>query len=129
MWYVYILKCSDGSYYVGHTDNLPERVLMHNSQRGAKWTACRVPVTLVYSERYETEKLSMNRESQIKRWSHTKKEALIAGDIATLHKLAKRKKERLKTDTGTSRNSQTFRAEASRNTIYAKNEKDLPFGN
>jgi len=63
---------------------------MHNSRRAAKWTACRLPVMLVYSEACESEENVMERERQIKRWSHAKKEALIAGDKKALHNLAKR---------------------------------------
>ena len=90
MWHVYILKCSDDSYYVGHTENLSDRVLMRNSRRAAKWTACRLPVKLAYSEACENEENAMARERQIKRWSRAKKEALIAGDKKMLHNLAKR---------------------------------------
>jgi predicted GIY-YIG superfamily endonuclease len=91
MWHVYILKCSDESFYVGHTESLPERVLMHNARRAAKWTACRLPVVLVYSELCESEEIAMIRERQIKRWSHAKKKALISGDMKMLHNLARRK--------------------------------------
>ena len=64
---------------------------MHSSRRAAKWTACRLPVTLVYSETFESKAKAMAREKQIKRWSRAKKEALIANDTKTLHNLAKRK--------------------------------------
>lgn len=91
MWHVYILQCSDGSYYIGHTDNLAVRIARHNSARAAKWTACRLPVKLAYSEPYETEGQAVARERQIKRWSSAKKEALIAGDTKALRVLAKRR--------------------------------------
>ena len=92
MWYIYILKCSDGSYYVGHTNNLKTRILRHNSSRATKWTACRLPVRLIYRESHETEKQAIIREKQIKRWSRAKKEALIKGDIKTLRNSAKRRR-------------------------------------
>jgi len=44
MWYVYILQCSDKSYYVGHTNNLNERIDKHNAGRAVRWTACRLPI-------------------------------------------------------------------------------------
>jgi putative endonuclease len=64
---------------------------MHNSRRAAKWTACRLPVVLVYSESCENEESAMAREKQIKRWSRAKKKALISGDTTMLHSLARRK--------------------------------------
>jgi predicted GIY-YIG superfamily endonuclease len=88
---VYILKCTDGSYYVGHTDNLTERILRHNSARASKWTACRLPIKIVYNESYENEEQAILRERQIKRWSRAKKEALIGGDTNALQSLSKRK--------------------------------------
>ena len=86
---MYILKCSDGSYYIGHSNSLEERIRAHNAGRAAKWTACRLPVMLVYKETYQSEQQSIRRECQIKRWSHQKKEALISGDIKTLKILSK----------------------------------------
>jgi predicted GIY-YIG superfamily endonuclease len=91
MWYLYILKCADNSYYIGHTNDLTLRLQRHNSARGAKWTSCGLPVKLVYSESHKTEAQAMLRERQIKKWSGVKKEALIAGDSKVLHALAKRK--------------------------------------
>ncbi|MFA6186140.1 MAG: GIY-YIG nuclease family protein [Phycisphaerae bacterium] len=89
MWYVYILKCSDGSYYVGHTDSVESRVERHNAGQAAQWTACRLPVRLVFKEVQPTEQQAMKREIQIKRWSRQKKEALVAGDFLTLKVLSK----------------------------------------
>jgi putative endonuclease len=86
---VYILKCSDGSYYIGHTNNIQERLIRHNTGQGAKWTACRLPVKLVYKEIFSTELQAIKRERQIKRWSHQKKEALISGNFKTLKVLSK----------------------------------------
>jgi len=89
---VYILRCSDESYYVGHTDNLGERVKAHNDGRAAKYTYLRRPVTLVYSEIFKTEEEAVRRERQIKGWTRAKKEALIAGDTERLRGLSKRRK-------------------------------------
>lgn len=88
-WCVYILRCSDSSYYVGHSRDLNQRVKAHNAGEGATHTACRLPVELVYSESFPSETEAMAREAQLKRWSRAKKEALIAGDNAKLHKLSR----------------------------------------
>ena len=87
--YVYILLCSDGSYYVGSTHDLMARVRAHEEGKGCRYTAQRLPVRLVYSEAHHTESSAVRRERQIKRWSRAKKEALIGGDKARLRKLSK----------------------------------------
>ena len=88
-WYVYILRCADGRYYVGHTENVPERVRAHNHGKAATFTRLRRPVTLVHSEAAPTEPDAMRRERQFKKWSRAKKEALIAGDLDLLRSLSK----------------------------------------
>ena len=90
-FFVYIVRCTDGSLYVGHASNVNERVKVHNEGRGALWTACRRPVLLVYHEKQQSEEKAIARECQIKRWSHSKKIALIQGDLAQLKSLAKRR--------------------------------------
>jgi predicted GIY-YIG superfamily endonuclease len=90
-FFAYIVKCSDGSLYVGHTSNVEERVKVHNDGRGALWTAVRRPVALAYQEQHEFEERAIARERQIKRWTHAKKLALINGDRAQLSALAKRR--------------------------------------
>ena len=87
--YLYILKCSDGSFYVGSTANLENRLKKHNQGEGAAHTAKRRPVHLVYHEKFSNIDDAVKRERQIKRWSRTKKEALISGEIETLQKLSK----------------------------------------
>lgn len=87
---MYILKCSDSSFYIGHTNNIQERLTRHNSGRGAKWTAARLPVNLLYKESFISEQDSIKRELQIKKWSRNKKEALINGDFKKLKSLSKR---------------------------------------
>ena len=77
MNFTYILKCADGSYYTGWTTDLEKRVSKHNSGNGAKYTRCRLPVELVYYERYEDKSTAMKREYQIKQLSRSQKEALI----------------------------------------------------
>jgi predicted GIY-YIG superfamily endonuclease len=90
LFFVYILRCADGSLYVGHTTDLQQRVKVHNDGAGAAWTACRRPVELVYSERALDECRAVRRESQLKGWTHAKKLALIRGDFTALKTLARR---------------------------------------
>jgi len=92
--WVYILLCSDNSYYTGSTINLQRRLEEH--QRGKdpnSYTASRLPVKLVYSKYFPTIQEAFRVEHQIKRWSHAKKKALIKGDFELLHKLAECKNE------------------------------------
>jgi len=90
-FFVYILGCSDGSFYVGHSENVEERVTVHNAGRGASWTACRTPVVLAFKERFATEEDAVRRERQIKKWTHSKKQALVEGNLARLKALSKSK--------------------------------------
>lgn len=93
MFYVYILQCADGSYYVGSTSDVDARVKEHNEGKlGACYTFLRRPVTLAYTESFITKLEAMRRERQLKNWSHAKKTALIAGDMAALKALSKRQK-------------------------------------
>lgn len=89
MWYAYILQCSDKSYYVGHANDIIERVKRHNAGKAARWTACRLPVKLVYNEAFVTEGEAVNRERQIKKWSRVKKQALITAEKNTLKGLGR----------------------------------------
>jgi len=92
MPFVYILRCSDNTLYVGHTDDLGARLQVHNDGHATKYTAARRPVCLAYSESFSTQAEAITRERQLKRWSAKKKEALIAGDLAILKQLSKRHK-------------------------------------
>jgi len=87
VYYVYILRCADGTLYSGSTNDLTARAATHNSGRGAKYTAGRRPVRIVYSEEHESRSSAQRREHQLKRWKRVKKEALIAGDPALLKRL------------------------------------------
>ncbi|MCX7007284.1 MAG: GIY-YIG nuclease family protein [Kiritimatiellaeota bacterium] len=87
-YWVYILLCADGRFYVGHTNNLKERVACHNAGRGALFTSIRRPVRLVHSEEFGTESAAVAREIQIKHWSHAKKTALVKGELQRLHALS-----------------------------------------
>ncbi len=78
MNYVYILQCSDNSYYTGWTTNLEHRLKAHNSKKGAKYTRSRLPVRLVYYEEFASKQEAMKREYAIKKLSRTQKEKIIA---------------------------------------------------
>lgn len=79
-FYTYILFCSDSSYYIGKTTNLQKRLRQHNGEikGGAKYTAARRPVRLVYTEAFGTHKESAQREYTLKQLEHKEKEQLIA---------------------------------------------------
>ncbi|MFZ2681558.1 MAG: GIY-YIG nuclease family protein [Patescibacteria group bacterium] len=78
-YFLYILECRDGSYYVGSTNDLIARVDRHNAGAGADWTNDRRPVKLVYQETYDSMLSARKRERQLKGWSRYKKENLING--------------------------------------------------
>jgi predicted GIY-YIG superfamily endonuclease len=89
MAFVYILRCSDGTYYVGHTNDLAKRESLHNAGVGAAYTAARRPVEMVYSERLPSTLDAIRREHQVKRWSAAKKQALSSGNSAKLRSLSR----------------------------------------
>lgn len=76
-WYVYILKCSDGTLYTGSTNDLEHRLRTHNSGRGAKYTRSRLPVELCYSEEVPDKSSALRREIAIKALTRDKKLELI----------------------------------------------------
>ncbi len=75
-WFVYMVKCRDGTLYTGITDNLPKRMAAHNSGKGAKYTRGRAPVTLVYQESVQSHSQALRREYQLKRLSRAEKDSL-----------------------------------------------------
>lgn len=77
MCYVYILECADKTLYTGWTVNLDSRLKTHNSGKGAKYTRGRLPVKLVYSEKYNSKNLALKREWEIKQKSRDEKLNLI----------------------------------------------------
>ena len=77
MNYTYILKCSDGTYYCGWTNDLEKRLKVHNTGQGSKYTRVRLPVELAYYEEFETKEAAMSREWHIKKLSRAQKEELI----------------------------------------------------
>jgi putative endonuclease len=75
--YVYILKCADNTLYTGWTNDLDKRLNAHLSGRGAKYTRCRLPVELVYTEEYEDKRSAQKREYEIKQLTRKQKLQLI----------------------------------------------------
>ena len=96
MFWIYMLRCSDASLYIGHTDDLERRLGEHHAGRFACYTQSRLPVTLVHSQEFATREEALAAERQIKGWSRAKKLALIAGDWNGISRLArgKHKQER-----------------------------------
>ena len=77
-WYVYMLRCGDGTLYTGVPDNVERRLAAHRSGRGAKYTRGRGPLELVYQEQVPDKSAALRREYQIKRLPKQEKEGLIA---------------------------------------------------
>ncbi len=94
MPFVYILKCSDGSYYVGSTTNLEKRLAEHQSGFFEGYTQSRRPVELIWSAEMPTEQEAFSFERQIKGWSRAKKELLIRGDWDGVHSIVKQERKR-----------------------------------
>jgi len=90
-FYMYILKCKDNSYYIGHTDNIEKRVSEHNANEFKCYTSSRLPVEVVFVQPFATRDEAFNAERQIKKWNRQKKEALMMNDWANLSLLAKKK--------------------------------------
>ena len=90
-FYLYILKCSDDSYYVGHTDDIEQRIDEHYRGENHCYTSSRRPLKLVYVTEFAERDEAFDAERQIKKWTRKKKEALIREDWYELQKLAKKK--------------------------------------
>jgi predicted GIY-YIG superfamily endonuclease len=87
MPYVYILKCADGTYYVGQTTNIELRMAQHQDGTFGGYTAARRPVMLMWHQHVQTEDEAFKVERKLKKWSQAKKEALIASDFKGLHEI------------------------------------------
>ena len=87
---MYILECADGSYYVGSTEDLERRIWEHNEGIGAKYTARRRPVKLVYTAEFQGIAEAYEREKQVQGWGRAKREALIRGNYDALPELARK---------------------------------------
>ncbi len=89
-FFVYLLQCADGAYYVGHTDDLERRVGEHQMGGKCRFTSVRRPVSLIWQQETATREGAKAIESQIKRWSRAKKAALARGDFSALRHAAKK---------------------------------------
>ncbi len=90
--YVYILRCSDNSYYTGVTSNLSDRIFKHASGfYKDSYTYKRRPIELVYYSEFTDITIAIDTEKKIKKWSRAKKEALIKGEYDKLPNLSKKK--------------------------------------
>jgi putative endonuclease len=96
MPHVYILRCSDNSYYVGSTWTLERRIAQHEAGEGAEYTKRRLPVDLVYAEEFDRISEAFEREKQVQNWSRRKREALIRGDFDALPGASARQTRRLR---------------------------------
>ena len=90
MAFVYILRCADGSYYVGSTRNLEHRIWQHSTGAGSAYTAKRIPVTLVFAQEFERIDEAYAFEKHIQGWSRAKREALIEGRFDALPGLSRK---------------------------------------
>lgn len=76
-YYAYIALCSDGTYYVGYTDDVKKREKAHNLAKGAKYTRSRLPVSIVYFEECEDKSAAMSREWHLKKLTHAQKDEIV----------------------------------------------------
>jgi predicted GIY-YIG superfamily endonuclease len=90
-FYVYILKCGDDSYYVGHTDDIEKRIAEHELNTYDCYTSTRLPVKVMYIQTFATRGEALDSERQLKKWSRKKKDALIEEDWSKVSLLAKKK--------------------------------------
>ena len=136
-FWIYILRCVDGSYYTGHTDDLDRRIAEHQSGAIPGYTHDRRPVELMFAENFATRIEALEREQQVKDWSRKKKEALFVSDWQAVADAA-RSRPRVSTalDAGSNRTevgdmkTTSVRAERSRSTATASapNEQPDPAG-
>ncbi|HEX4145655.1 MAG TPA: GIY-YIG nuclease family protein [Pirellulales bacterium] len=76
-WFVYLLRCVDGSLYTGITNDLERRCTQHGRGTASRYTRSRLPVTLVYQERQASRSVALRRELAIKRLTRVEKESLV----------------------------------------------------
>lgn len=84
MNYTYIVRCSDGTYYTGWTNDIEKRMKAHNEGKGAKYTKTRRPVVLMYYESFQTKEEAMRREWEIKQLKRREKEKLMGNGEVNL---------------------------------------------
>ena len=96
-FWTYILRCADGRYYTGHTDDLDRRIGEHQTGGFCDFTSRRLPVTLAWAQDFPSRIEALEAERRVKGWSRAKKEALIAGDWERVSLFAKPPHERFST--------------------------------
>jgi predicted GIY-YIG superfamily endonuclease len=92
-----MLLCGDGSFYIGHTDELEGRLSAHSLGEACEYTRTRLPIQLVFSQELPTRDEAIQLERKIKGWSRAKKQALVAGDWESMrreHRAQNRDRER-----------------------------------
>jgi len=77
MWFVYIIRCVDGSLYTGATNNLERRFEAHKSGKGGKYTRSHVPEKIIYFEKHIKKLVALKREREIKNWERKEKLKLL----------------------------------------------------
>ena len=77
MWFVYILLCENGSFYIGIALDPQKRLLMHQNGKGARYTKIYKPIAIVYTEQLLSQPEAMKRERELKTWPRKKKEQLV----------------------------------------------------
>jgi predicted GIY-YIG superfamily endonuclease len=94
--WVYILRCSDKSYYIGSTSDLRQRIWDHESGKFGGYTSSRRPVKLIWTNEFQTIREAIEAERRLKKWGRKKKEALMEGNFELLHQLARSSSTRRK---------------------------------
>jgi predicted GIY-YIG superfamily endonuclease len=89
-FFVYLLRCADGSFYTGHTDDLEKRMFEHKSLHYHCYTSSRLPVELIFYASFGSRDEAIAAERQIKGWGRAKKQALSENDFERMHRLCKK---------------------------------------
>ena len=121
-FWVYILRCKDGSYYTGHTDDLEKRLEEHRQASAAEWTRRRRPVELAWCANGTSRDEVFAFEQRVKNWSRAKKEAMIAGDWALVGHFARPPHERPSTSLGTSGVGASYEGQRTAETSFVPSE-------
>ncbi|WP_091147039.1 GIY-YIG nuclease family protein [Novosphingobium sp. CF614] len=100
-FWAYILRCADGKYYTGHTEDLERRMAEHHHGGACDFTSRRRPVLLIWCAEFPTRYEALSAELRVKKWSRAKKEALAASDWAKLSHYARPPRERVSTSLDT----------------------------
>ncbi len=113
-FWVYILRCADGTYYTGHTDDLDRRIAQHQSGEIPGYTHDRRPVELMFSETFAERIDALEREHQVKDWSRKKKEALFNSDFMAIRRAASASRQSSQLRSTTARNERSNKSRSVR---------------